>query len=79
MKRRIFALAAAVVCTRSVLSMPVANAVDRSPAYSEAGGPVAHTEQTKWYYRMNNGVLEQRLWSITYGHWITAWVPVVFD
>jgi len=33
-------------------------------------------EQTKWYYRVNNGVLEKRLWSLTYGYWKTDWEPV---
>ena len=34
-------------------------------------------EETQWYYRVNNGVLEKRLWSITYGYWKTDWEPVL--
>lgn len=34
------------------------------------------TEETRWYYRMNNGVREKRLWSITRGEWLTNWIPV---
>ncbi len=78
MKRRILAFSAAVICALSIVSLPAtAQAMDRGMLYTESdeGGPVAHTERVKWYYRTNNGVLEKRLWSITYGHWITAWVP----
>lgn len=33
------------------------------------------TEEFCWYYRDNNGVLERRCWSITYGKWVTDWIP----
>ncbi len=33
-------------------------------------------EQTKWYYREYNGNIEKRLWSITYGKWLTDWIYV---
>ena len=36
---------------------------------------VTRAEETKWYYRYNNGVKEKRLWSITYGVWLTDWIP----
>lgn len=32
-------------------------------------------EVTKWYYRTVDGVKEKRLWSVTYGYWITDWMP----
>lgn len=35
-----------------------------------------YAEQLKWYYRDNNGVIEKRLWSITYQRWVTDWMPV---
>ncbi len=31
-------------------------------------------EETKWYYRTVNGVLQKRLWSVTYGRWLTDWM-----
>lgn len=37
---------------------------------------VIQAEQTEWYYRNNNGIMEKRLWSITYGIWLTDWMPV---
>jgi hypothetical protein len=33
-------------------------------------------EQTIWYYSVINGVPMKRLWSITYGKWLTNWIPV---
>ncbi len=33
-------------------------------------------EQTEWIYRTNNGNIEKRLWSITYGKWLTDWIIV---
>ena len=37
--------------------------------------PVA--EQTQWYVRVNEeGQLQKRLWSITYGVWLTDWIDV---
>ncbi len=33
-------------------------------------------EETRWYYREIDGVGYMRLWSITYGRWLTDWMPV---
>lgn len=33
-------------------------------------------EETRWYYREYNGNIEKRLWSITYGKWLTDWIYV---
>lgn len=33
-------------------------------------------EQVSWYYRDILGGKQKRLWSHTYGHWITAWIWV---
>ena len=33
-------------------------------------------EETEWYWRINNGNYEKRLWSITYGKWLTDWIYV---
>lgn len=30
-------------------------------------------EITEWRYRKYNGVWQKRLWSVTYGKWLTAW------
>ncbi len=33
-------------------------------------------EETKWYYRTENGVLQRRQWSLTYGKWMSEWTNV---
>ena len=33
-------------------------------------------EETIWYYRVYNGLLQRRLWSITYGYWLTDWETI---
>lgn len=34
-----------------------------------------NAEQTVWFVRDNNGILEKRLWSLTYRKWLTDWIP----
>lgn len=31
-------------------------------------------EQFEWYYRIYNGHQQKRLWSLTYGYWVTDWI-----
>ena len=31
-------------------------------------------ERVEWRYRTYNGVRQKRLWSITYGRWLTDWI-----
>lgn len=35
-----------------------------------------YTEQIATYYKMVNGREQMRVWSRTYGHWITEWTWV---
>lgn len=32
-----------------------------------------YSEQFKWYYRDRKGGTQRRLWSMTYGYWVTDW------
>lgn len=41
--------------------------------YTEDGGAVINAEETMWYYRVVDEKLQKRLWSITYGKWLTDW------
>ena len=34
------------------------------------------TEETCWYTKTVDGVMYVRLWSITYGKWLTDWMPI---
>lgn len=33
-----------------------------------------YAEEVGWFYRYINGRKQQRLWSYTYGRWITDWM-----
>ena len=44
-------------------------------AISEQGDVAPAAEQTQWVFRVNeDGVIQKRLWSITYGIWLTDWI-----
>lgn len=46
-------------------------------AISEQGDVAPAAEQTQWVFRTTeDGVLQKRLWSITYGVWLTDWIDV---
>lgn len=34
-------------------------------------------EETAWYFRVHQGMLQKRLWSITYRKWLTDWLDVM--
>ena len=42
---------------------------------AESGESTRH-EETTWYYRVHNGILQKRLWSLTYGRWLTDWIDI---
>lgn len=33
-------------------------------------------EETIWYFRVWNGRNQMRLWSLTYGRWLTDWIDI---
>ena len=33
-----------------------------------------YSEEVSWYYRKINGKGQKRLWSRTYGYWLTDWI-----
>lgn len=42
----------------------------------EPGGPM-RPEETMWFYRTTeSGLFQKRLWSITYGYWLTDWITI---
>lgn len=62
----------------SVLS-PVASAASIDQSYNElqtVGESIVtpYAIETQWYYRIYDGHMQKRLWSITYGIWLTDWV-----
>lgn len=72
MKQRILSTALAVLCALTLLS-------GIAPAHAYAppsgGDAVIQAEETAICYRTRDGVREMRIWSITYGEWITDWFP----
>lgn len=40
-------------------------------------GEQSRWEETEWYYRITeDGLFQRRLWSITYGYWLTDWETI---
>ena len=76
MKLKKLAISFLLVLLIVVSLLGTVSAANVSVAAPEAESGVARAEETEWYYRVNNGVLEKRLWSITYGKWLTEWEPV---
>jgi len=71
-----------VLVTISLLSFPLVThaaelGVPTNAVILAEDSEIAEQEVTTWYYRVNNGVLEKRLWSVTYGYWKTDWAPLV--
>lgn len=56
------------------LAIPAYAAVNLPKVNSEE--QILRAEQTKWYYRVYNGKLQKRLWSITEEKWLTDWIDV---
>ena len=70
-------LLTALCLTALSFSIPTsAYAAELSPiAISEQGDVAPAAEQTQWIFRVNeDGVPQKRLWSITYGVWLTDWI-----
>lgn len=75
MKKFCISCLAALVLTLNVAPVAVASP-SVSISSAEEGG-VARIEETRWYFRTTpEGKNEMRLWSVTYGVWLTDWIPV---
>ena len=83
MKKRLFACLFAVLMALSfVVPVMATEAVATTVVYTpvEQVDPITEiipfNEQTRIYFRNNGGVLQFRVWSITWGRWITDWTNV---
>ena len=74
--KRIITIIILLVLLTSLLPLSVNAAALQRKETEIVEEEIQRAEQTEWYYRINNGVLEKRLWSITYGRWLTDWIPV---
>ena len=71
-------LVAVLIC--SVIPCAYADSSEENfgAIYSQNEGTVEpRAEQTDWFFRYNSelGRYEKRLWSYTYGVWLTEWIP----
>ena len=42
--------------------------------YAIGGDEINRQEEFMWFYRVVNGKEQKRLWSVTYGYWVTDWI-----
>lgn len=79
--KRILCLLLSLMIALSVSSAAFAETLD-APDGSDVEiiavrpGESSRAEETAWYYRVHNGMLQTRLWSLTYGRWLTDWIDV---
>lgn len=78
MRKTIVALLLALVMVVSSASVLAAEAGASVQSLQAGGSGVAspQAEETVWYTRVYNGILQKRLWSITYGRWLTEWIDI---
>lgn len=39
-------------------------------------GDSSRAEETTWYFRVYHGMVQKRLWSLTYRRWLTDWIDI---
>ncbi len=77
MKRIFTFFSVLALCFSFLFSTPAfAEYTETGSTYAVAADSVVSpcAEQTEWVYRIHNGYYEKRLWSITYGKWLTDWI-----
>ena len=60
----------ATICTPAVM------AANHSKMAQVNGISEPKREESEWCYAVFEGVLHKRLWSITYGIWLTEWIAI---
>ncbi len=78
MKKLISLILALVLCfSLSATAFAAAVTTPEAPVLTEAGEEPTREEETMWYTRVTeDGLIQIRLWSITYGYWKTDWITV---
>jgi len=77
MKKRSMLFFLAAVLSLSMMAVPAA-AMD-IPETPDDTIITPQAEETEWVYRriIATGQCQRRLWSITYGYWLTDWIDCV--
>ncbi|MEA5095296.1 MAG: hypothetical protein VB128_10100 [Sedimentibacter saalensis] len=70
---RCFAISLLAILLSTVYSPEYSAYAAESTIYTKDGGAVIQAEETEWKYRVLDGKLQRRLWSITYARWLTDW------
>lgn len=58
----------------AVFAVEPANTLSPASVGEDVVSPMI--EETGWYYRTYNGLLQMRLWSYTEGVWLTDWITI---
>lgn len=62
-----------LMCLSTAFNLEHAVYASETVSYVGDGGAVIQAEETQWKYRVVDGKLQKRLWSITYAKWLTDW------
>lgn len=78
--KRLISILLAVMLFCSVIPAAYADSYSESKEAAEAQSDTEiepRVEEKGWFYRYNEelGRYEKRLWSFTYGKWLTDWIP----
>ena len=80
MKRIVSLILALVICfsiSVPAFAAPVGTQEDVGQREKIEKPEPMRPEETRWYYRTTpDGLLQRRLWSITYGYWLTDWITI---
>lgn len=79
--KRIFSFLLALTILFSLSSVALAECLE-APDGSDVEiiavkpGEPMRSEETAWYFRVYNGMVQKRLWSLTYRRWLTDWIDI---
>jgi hypothetical protein len=79
--KRIISFLLALVILLSVPSVALAEGLEAPDGSDDeiiavTPGESTRAEETAWFFRVLNGMLQKRLWSITYRRWLTDWIDI---
>ena len=79
MKKIISLILALVMCfsLSATVFAESADAPEEAAQELVIDGEQTRAEETEWYYRItDDGLVQRRLWSCTYGYWKTDWITI---
>ncbi len=79
MKRYVCLVLTLILCLSAsplAFAENVLPAADIIGSFNAIADSPTRAEETTWYFRVVNGRTQMRLWSITYGKWLTEWIDI---